>query len=179
MLDLLRFELLKLSLLVLTILVDIKNAVLRSIRKNHLLSVHGKLNLEVISDLCLKVNGRHAFKLSFVVNCFFLIPNFDVLNQVKRANLFDSFSQARENAFVRGISGRFKIDVANFLINPIIVLVNHTLSGILQVHHKYLVVAISNKEPFVNIKSDFFDKSDILKGIVSFAMIDNIILRLI
>ena len=64
MLDLLRFELLKLSLLVLTILVDIKNAVLRSIRKNHLLSVHRELNLEVVSDVCLEVNGRHAFNYS-------------------------------------------------------------------------------------------------------------------
>jgi len=179
MLDLLSFELLKLSLLVLTILVDIKNAVLWSIRKNHLLSVHRELNLEVVSDVCLEINGSHALELSFVVNCLFLIPNFDVLNQVKRANLFDSFSQARENAFVLGIAGRLKIDVADFLINPIIVLVNHTLSGILKIHHKYLVVAISNKEPFVNIKSDFFDKSDILEGIVSFTLEDNVILRLI
>jgi hypothetical protein len=41
MLDLLCFELLKLSLLVLTILIDIKDTVLRSICKNHLLSIHG------------------------------------------------------------------------------------------------------------------------------------------
>ena len=66
--------------------------------------------------------------------------------------------------------------MADLLIHSLVVLIDNTLCRVLNVEDKYLVVSISNKKPFINVKCDFFNKTDVFEGLTYLSSEDNIVL---
>ena len=69
--------------------------------------------------------------------------------------------------------------MTNLLIHSIVVLVDNTLSRVLNVQNKYLIVSVSNKKPLVGVKGNFLDKSDVFEGLTYLSSEDNIVLGVV